>query len=87
MSAVWVVRNRHGDIVHISSQEPYEQPASYTVTRETILTPAHAAVIDAAKAMDDVIRHPKICNYHEYISARNGLLAAVASLRELEAEV
>ena len=50
--------------------------------------PGHAekAVIDAAKVMDDVIRHPKICRYHEYVSARDGLLTAVATLRKLEEE-
>ena len=50
MSDVWVVRNRHGDIVQTYHEEPYEQPDGYTVTRETLLTPAHAAVIEAAKA-------------------------------------
>lgn len=55
MTAVWVVRNRHGDIVHIASQEPYGQPASYTVTRETILSPAHAAVIAAAVVAEQTL--------------------------------
>ena len=48
------------------------------------LPEAEKAVIEAAKVMDDVIRHPKTCGYHEYLSARDGLLTAVATLRELE---
>jgi hypothetical protein len=50
MSDVWVVRNRHGDIVQTYHEEPYEQPDGWTTTRETLLTPEMAAVIAAAKA-------------------------------------
>lgn len=53
MSAVWVVRNRHGDIVQTYHDEPYEQPDGWTVTRETLLTPAQAAVLEAAGAFVD----------------------------------
>ena len=55
------------------------------VTRETILPPAHAAVIEAAKVMAHQI--PISDSYHRWVAAQNGLLAAVATLRELEGEV
>jgi hypothetical protein len=48
MSVIWVVRNRHGDMVQIYHGEPY-LPEGWTVTRETLLTPEMAAVIAAAK--------------------------------------
>lgn len=98
MSAVWVVRPpvmtlqwpvRYFNEEYIAREvlkSHHEFGIESTITRETILTPAHAAVIDAAKVADDVIRHPKTCGYHEYLSARDGLLTAVATLRELEAE-
>jgi hypothetical protein len=58
-----------------------------TLTRETILTPAHAAVIEAAGVMADFIgQPPRTDSYHEWMVARNGLLAAVATLRKLEGE-
>ncbi len=50
MSDVWVVRNRGGDIVQITDYEPWEQPEGWTTTRETLLTPEMAAVIEAVKA-------------------------------------
>jgi hypothetical protein len=50
MSDVWVVRNRGGDIVQITDYEPWEQPDGWTTTRETLLTPEMAALIEAAKA-------------------------------------
>ena len=59
-----------------------------TVTRETLLTPAHAAVIEAAGVMADFIGQPPTTDsYHEWMVARDGLLTAVATLREQEAEV
>lgn len=87
MTAVWVVRDKDGHFVNAHSNMLEAMDAAYsdeTVTRKTLLTPAHAAVIEAAKVMADVIRHPKTGGYGEYLSARDGLLNTVAALRELE---
>ena len=51
VSDVWVVRNRHGDIVQTYHDEPHGQREGLTVTRETLLTPAHAAVIALVKRL------------------------------------
>jgi hypothetical protein len=74
MSDVWVVRNRHGDIVQTYHEEPYEQPDGWTTTRETLLTPEMAAVIAAAKAYADTPRF-----YTE-----GAVFEAVAALRAVE---
>ena len=57
MSAVWVVRDRDGEMLSVFTNEieananaPYAAPP---VTRETLLTPEMAAVIEAAKAWAD----------------------------------
>ena len=94
MTAVWVVREdgkveaafpREDDAV---DYRHLYGAADMTVTRETLLTPAHAAVIEAAGVMADFIGQPPTTDsYHEWMVARNGLLAAVATLRELEGEV
>ena len=93
MSAVWVVREdgkveaafpREDDAVdyrHLYGS------ADMTVTRETLLTPAHAAVVEAAKAMFGALYPPKVENYREYTTARDNLVAAVATLRKLEEEL
>jgi hypothetical protein len=86
MTDVWVVRNRHGDIVQTYHEEPYEQPDGWTVTRETLLTPEMTAVIEAAKAMVGVVHPPKIENYREYMAALDNLVAAVTALRALEGD-
>ena len=54
MNTVWVVRNREGEVMRVVLRE-FDAVATVgefggTVTRETLLTPAHAAVIEAAKA-------------------------------------
>ena len=92
MTAVWVVR----DDDKVEAAFPREDDAvdyrhlygaaDMTVTRETLLTPAHAAVIEAAKVMADFIGQPPTTDsYSAYMVRRNGLLASVANLRELEA--
>ena len=90
MTAVWVVREdgkveaafpREDDAV---DYRHLYGAADMTVTRETLLTPAHAAVIEAAKEMAHQI--PISDSYHRWVAAQNGLLAAVATLRELEGE-
>jgi hypothetical protein len=44
-----------------------------------------AAVVETAKVMADFIGQPPTTNsYGEWVAAKNGLLAAVATLRELE---
>jgi hypothetical protein len=78
MSDVWVVRNRHGDMVQIYNGEPYEQPDGWTVTRETLLTPEMAAVIEAAKAWKQNPNNPLV---------RYDLHDAVAALRAVEGGV
>lgn len=94
MSAVWVVREngkveaafpREDDALDYRHQYG---AADMTVTRETLLTPAHAAVIAAAVAMADFIGQPPTTDsYNAYMVARNGLLTAVAIFRKQEAEV
>ena len=94
MTAVWVVREdgkveaafpREDDAV---DYRHLYGAADMTVTRETILTPAHAAVIDAAVVMADHLKQSAGTeSYHEWMVARNGLLTAVATLRKHEAEV
>jgi hypothetical protein len=76
MTNVWVVRNRHGDIVQTYHEEPYEQPDGWTTTRETLLTPEMAAVIEAAKAFFDLPR------FH----TSGAVFNAVAALRALEGD-
>lgn len=54
MSAVWVVRDIHGEMVvtmpdEIRAVEYSRGVDSWKITRETLLTPAQAAVIAAAK--------------------------------------
>jgi hypothetical protein len=56
----------------------------FTLSLETLLSPAHAAVIAAAKAMVGVVYPPKSENYREYMTALGNLVAAVAALRALE---
>jgi hypothetical protein len=87
MSVIWVVRNRHGDMVQIHHGEPYEQPDGWTTTRETILTPEMAAVIAAAKAWAGVVYPPKSENYRESMTALDNLVVAVAALRAVEGDV
>ena len=56
MSAVWVVRNREGRVCAFTLTEDdaflwrLGSDQTYTLTRETLLTPAQAAVVEAAKA-------------------------------------
>ena len=93
MSAVWVVRE-NGKVEAAFPREDdavdYRHlygAADMTVTRETILTPAHAAVIEAAKVMADFLLQPLSTDgYGEWMVAKHGLLTAVATLRKLEAE-
>jgi hypothetical protein len=47
---------------------------------------AEAAVIEAAKAMVDVVHPPKIENYREYMAALDNLVAAVTALRALKGD-
>jgi hypothetical protein len=94
MNAVWVVRD---DLEEVQAAFPTEKAAAnYThgwvgdgllsITRETLLTPAQAAVIEAAKAMVGVVHPPKIENYREYMAALDNLVAAVTALRALEGD-
>lgn len=90
MSAVWAVRDKDGHFQYayptiIEAMDAAD--SDETVTKETILTPAHAAVVEAAGVMADFIGQPPTTDsYHEWMVARNGLLTAVAVLRELEGE-
>jgi flagellar basal body rod protein FlgC len=77
MSDVWVVRNRHGDIVQTCHDEPHEQPDGWTTTRETLLTPEMAALIEAAKAY---------CG-NRTVALEHEMIDAVAALRALEGDV
>ena len=90
MSAVWVVRDKDGRFCYaypsiIEAMDAADSDG--TVTRETLLTPAHAAVMEAAKVMADFLLQPLSTDgYGEWMVAKHGLLAAVATLRELEEE-
>jgi hypothetical protein len=80
MSAVWVVRNREGEVMRVVLRE-FDAVATVgefggTVTRETLLTPAQAAVIEAAKAWAEAA--------WENGPADLLLLGAVQALRALE---
>ena len=87
MTAVWVVRDKDG---HFQYAYPNMMEAldaadfADTVTRETLLTPAHAAVIEAAVEWHSV----EFRAYHMQVmqDADEKLYAAVATLRELEGE-
>ena len=91
MSAVWVVRDDGGNVVRVAPREHVAVAIAAefggTVTRETLLTPAHAAVIEAAGVMAYAISEIEKHSYDEYKAASINLVAAVATLRELEGEV
>ena len=83
MTAVWVVRDKDGELDAAFTKEfravaymGQHYVGGVTVTRETLLTPAHAAVIDAAVAWLDVGGGSLV-----------ELVFAVKNLRKLEAEV
>ncbi len=54
----------------------------FTLTRETLLTPAHAAVIEAAKAWEEV--EPLAYHMEKKQDAEMALVRAVDALRALE---
>ena len=102
---VWVVRDDGGNVIRVAPREHVAVAIAAefggTVTRETILTPAHAAVIEAAKALreanaacvaaydtkEDVEWARGMAATHdEWLDANGRLFAAVATLREQEAE-
>jgi hypothetical protein len=85
MNTVWVVRNRHGDIVYFAACLPTEKIDGWTVTRETLLTPAQAAVVEAAKAIRDVPFTYQFGSEH-WIQAFDKLDIAVTALRALEGD-
>ena len=100
MSAVWVVRPpvmtlqwpvryfNEENLAREVLKSHHEFGIESTITRETILTPEHAAVIEAAKVMAGHIGQPPTTDsYNAYMIARNGLLTAVATLRKLEEEL
>ena len=84
MSAVWVVRNRHGDIVSLELYEPYEQPDGWTVTAAALASVAD--VLQSAEAMADLMRRTGWRGEFtvEYLDARDWFIRAVATLREQE---
>ena len=99
MSAVWVVRDTE-IVTRIRCYAGRDEiPAlfltsgRYTVTRETLLTPEMAAVIEAAKGLADLIGLPLRADCAVTIRFHNGvqepnalteLISAVATLREQE---
>ena len=78
MSAVWVARHPNGALCAISSTEEGALSNAlqfgWTVTRETLLTPEQAAVLEAAKAFCDKPR----------LSTEDALKDAVTTLRAQE---
>ena len=91
MSAVWVVRDDGGNVIRVAPREHVAVAIAAefggTVTRETLLTPAHAAVMEAAKVMAGHLRQPPTTDiYSEWLRVKDGLLAAVANLRKQEAQ-
>jgi hypothetical protein len=86
MTLQWPVRYfNEENIAREVLKSHHEFGIESTISRETLLTPEHAAVIEAAKEMAHQI--PISDSYHRWVAAQNGLLAAVATLRELEGEV
>ncbi len=99
MSAVWVVRDA---TLNRQAVFLYEHPArhiadrnnGFTVTRETLLTPAQAAVIAAAKAQADAGKVHMDCecdqgqcdHFFLYTDAAQRTDVAVATLRAQEGE-
>jgi hypothetical protein len=93
MTDVWVVRNRHGDIVYFAVFRPTEKMDGWTVTRETLLTPESAAVIEKAKRQAEAGRRWETCTCggrcaHEinYEMACSDTDFAVSTLRVLEGD-
>ena len=86
MTAVWVVRDKDGELDAAFTKEfravaymGQHYVGGVTVTRETLLTPAHAAVIEAAKAWTT--------DQRGWLKPLDEALAqAVDTLRELEGE-
>lgn len=85
MSAVWVMRNRHGDIVKASHCEMYEPPSSWTVTYETLLTDNQRAVIQIAMWWVDELKKDKLGPIT--CAAEDELVTAVTILRRDNATV
>jgi hypothetical protein len=101
MSDVWVVRNREGEVMRVVLRE-FDAVATVgefggTVTRETLLTPAQAAVIEAAKALVDadaacvtayralgVWARGMASTHGLWLDAKGQLLHAVTALRAQE---
>ena len=88
MSAVWVVRDVDGEMLSVFTNEieananaPYAAPP---ITRETLLTPAQAAVIEAAKDYCGASTRYGAFQLTDAERARPKLCAAVAFLRAQE---
>jgi ADP-ribosylglycohydrolase len=88
MNAVWVVRDDGGNVMRVAPREHVAVAIAAefggTVTRESLLTPAHAAVIASAGVMAYAISEIEKHSYDEYKAASFNLVTAVATLRELE---
>jgi hypothetical protein len=69
-----------------AQRECREFPGAVYMERLPLLTPAHAAVIEAAKALVDVIAPPKDTTYREYQAAAGELCVRVSVLRALEGD-
>ena len=88
MTAVWVVR----DNGKVEAAFPREDDAvdyrflygaaDMTVTRETLLTPAHAAVIGTVKQFLDIYNNEKVSDPNAAAWAIGEMESAVATLRD-----
>ena len=85
---VTALRNWSQGIPDIRARDP-EALASRVLDHITTLTrerDAERAVIEAAKALCDVINPPKMESYTDYKAAAGVCIAAVTALRALEGE-
>lgn len=91
MTAVWVVRDDGGNVMRVAPREHVAVAIAAefggTVTRETLLTPAHAAVIGTVKQFLDIYNNEKVSDPNAAAWAIGEMESAVATLRELEGEV
>lgn len=96
MTAVWVVRPpvmtlqwpvryfNEENIAREVLKSHHEFGIESTITRETLLTPAHAAVIGTVKQFLDIYNNETVSDPNAAAWAIGEMECAVATLRELE---
>ena len=89
LKEVWVMRNPTGHVHVITQRDPTGgDPLAFgwTITRETLLTPEQAAVIEAAKVYCEASTRNGAFQLTDAERARPKLCAAVTTLRAQEGE-